>query len=137
MKTRKFLVIAMALMPLTTLAQAIDDSATRQNTISLAELRTGQLTEEEKAYLQDFMADLQNTADKINKNADQWAEETAKRGYPKKKTVKEKAELVDHYIFLLSTQLSDSTLNRFLDKEKVQQKLLFWQNYRESLERLL
>lgn len=137
MKTRKFLVIAMALMPLTTLAQAIDDSATRQNTISLSELRTGQLTEEEKAYLQDFMADLQNTADKINKNADQWAEETAKRGYPKKKTVKEKAELVDHYIFLLSTQLSDSTLNRFLDKEKAQQKLLFWQNYRESLERLL
>lgn len=65
------------------------------------------------------------------------AQETAKRGYPKKKTVKEKAELVDHYIFLLSTQLSDSLLNRFLDKEKAEQKLIFWQNYRQSLERLL
>lgn len=137
MKQFRFFVIAMAFMPFAAVAQSVDNSALQQNTISLSELQTSQLTEEEKAYLEDFKADLQNTAAKINENADQWAQETAKRGYPKKKTVKEKAELVDHYIFLLSTQLSDSLLNHFLDKEKAEQKLIFWQNYRQSLERLL
>jgi hypothetical protein len=61
----------------------------------------------------------------------------AKRGYPKKKTVQEKANLVDHYIFLLSTQLSDSRLNRFIDKQKVQDKITYWQNYRQALNKLM
>lgn len=137
MKHIQIFIAAMAFMPLAAMAQSVDNTDIQQNTVSLTELLTSQPTEEEKAYLENFKADLANTAAMIEENADKWAQETAKRGYPKKSTVKEKAELVDHYIFLLNTQLSDSTLNRFLDRDKAEQKLEFWQNYRQSLERLL
>lgn len=139
MKHLKMTIVALALFPFVAMAQSVDDnSSLQQATISLSELSSmADLTAEEKEYCENFKQDLQNTAEKINENSEVWASETAKRGYPKKKTVKEKASLVDHYIFLLSTQLSDSRLNRFIDKDKVQEKLTFWQNYRESLEKLL
>ncbi len=138
MKHLKNAIVAIALFPFAAMAQSVGSSSTQQATISMSELSDiANLTEEEKAYYEDFKQDLQNTAEKINENSEVWAQETAKRGYPKKKTVKEKASLVDHYIFLLNTQLSDSRLNRFIDKEKVQDKLTYWQNYRESLEKLM
>jgi flagellar biosynthesis chaperone FliJ len=108
------------------------------NTVSASELESAAgLTSEEKAYRDRFISDLQTTGQKINENAEVWQQETAKRGYPKKKTVQEKARLVDHYIFLLSTQLSDSRLNRFIDKQKVQNKITYWQNYRQALNKLM
>ena len=79
MKQFRFFIITMAFMPFAAVAQSVDNSALQQNTISLSELQTSQLTEEEKAYLEDFKADLQNTAAKINENADQWAQETGKK----------------------------------------------------------
>ncbi len=107
-------------------------------TVSASELESAaKMTPEEKAYRDQFVSDLQATGRKINENAQVWEQETAKRGYPKKKTVREKAHLVDHYIFLLSTQLSDSRLNRFIDKQKVQDKITYWQNYRQALDRLM
>ncbi len=138
MKHLKMTIVALAFFPFAAMAQSVGNSSLQQGTVSLSELSSmTDLTDEEKAYCESFVQDLQNTADKINENSEVWEQETAKRGYPKKKTVKEKASLVDHYIFLLSTQLSDSRLNRFIDKDKVQDKLTFWQNYRESLEKLL
>ena len=138
MKTLKMTILALAFFPFVAMAQSVDNSTLQQATISLSELSSlTDLTDEEKEYYENFLQDLQNTGEKINENSDVWAQETAKRGYPKKKTVREKASLVDHYIFLLNTQLSDSRMNRFIDKEKVQEKLTFWQNYRQSLEKLM
>lgn len=141
---KNFLTI-LAIMPLAAMAQSTyeninsDGSTVKQQaSVSLDDLTsTSEMTEEEKSYREKFLADLKATGEKINENADQWAAETAKNGYPKKKTVKAKAELVDHYIFLLSTQLSDSRLNRFIDKAKVQDKITYWQNYRKNLEKLM
>lgn len=134
-----------AFMPMGAMAQSTYESiqndgltAQKQGTVSAEDLASmANMTAEEKAYRQQFLKDLEETGQKINENAEQWAQETAKRGYPKKKTVKAKAELVDHYVFLLSTQLSDSRLNRFIDKEKVQDKITYWKNYREKLESLM
>lgn len=118
--------------------QSEGQTAQKQGTVSADDLASmANMTAEEKAYRQQFLKDLEETGQKINENAEQWAQETAKRGYPKKKTVKAKAELVDHYVFLLSTQLSDSRLNRFIDKEKVQDKITYWKNYREKLNSLM
>lgn len=142
---KKVLVIALAAMvlPLTAAAQSsyeeINDTAKmQQHVVSINDLLAAtQETAADKAYRESFTKDLTATAQKINENATQWAAETAKRGYPKKKTVKAKAELVDHYVFLLGTQLSDSRLNRFIDKAKVQDKITYWKNYREQLNKLM
>lgn len=141
---KKVLIALTALaMPLAVSAQSVSTvedlgQTDQQKTVSASELEaTASMTPEEKAYRDNFVKDLEEAGKKINENAEVWAEETARRGYPKKKTVKEKAELVDHYIFLLSTQLSDSRLNRFIDKQKVQDKITYWQNYREQLNKLM
>ena len=130
--------MALAMLPVAAFAQSIYEpiggtgsQAEQKAGISVDELlAAGKETAEEKAYRENFVADLQATARKI----DQWARETAKRGYPKKKTAREKAKLVEHYVFLLNTQLSDSRLNRFVDKQKVQEKITYWQNYLTKLQ---
>ena len=134
--------MALAMLPVAAFAQStyepiggIGSQAEQKAGISVDELlAAGKETAEEKACRENFVADLQATARKINANSDQWARETAKRGYPKKKTAREKAKLVEHYVFLLNTQLSDSRLNRFVDKQKVQEKITYWQNYLTKLQ---
>ena len=97
MKTLKMTILALAFFPFVAMAQSVDNSTLQQATISLSELSSlTDLTDEEKEYYENFLQDLQNTGEKINENSDVWAQETAKRGYPKKKTVREKASLVDH-----------------------------------------
>lgn len=134
--------MALAMLPVAAFAQSTYEpiggtgsQAEQKAGISVDELlAAGKETAEEKAYRENFVADLQATARKINANSDQWAREIAKRGYPKKKTAREKAKLVEHYVFLLNTQLSDSRLNRFVDKQKVQEKITYWQNYLTKLQ---
>ena len=143
----KFVLLGLAVLPMSAFAQSTYENINTQQqattdsstaTVSASELESAAgMTPEEKAYRDKFVADLQATGQKINENAEVWEQETAKRGYPKKKTVQETANLVDHYIFLLSTQLSDSRLNRFIDKQKVQDKITYWQNYRQALNKLM
>lgn len=138
------LTVALAVtLPLATSAQSTyenieTENTLRQDTVCVAELEAmNKMTAEDKAYRESFLKDLENTGNKINENAAQWAQEKAKRGYPKKKTVKAKAALVDHYIDLLNTQLNDKRLNRFIDRKKVQDKIDYWRNYRQNLNKLM
>ncbi len=143
----KLALLALLALPMSVSAQSTyehinalqqDTISSSKATVSASELESAEgMTPEEKAYRNKFISDLQATGQKINENAEVWEQETAKRGYPKKKTVQGKARLVDHYLFLLSTQLSDSRLNRFIDKQKVQDKITYWQNYRQALNRLM
>lgn len=132
-----------ATLPLATSAQSTyenieAENTLRQDTVCVAELEAmNKMTAEDKAYRESFLKDLENTGNKINENAAQWAQEKAKRGYPKKKTVKAKAALVDHYIDLLNIQLNDKRLNRFIDRKKVQDKIDYWRNYRQNLNKLM
>lgn len=132
-----------AVMPVAASAQssyeAIDSTSTSeqpaQNSISLDELTS--LTPEDKAYVDSFNIQLQKAGDEINTISAQWDAEKAKRGYPKKKTVKAKAAAVDAYVALLRQQLSDIRLNRFVDKDKVQSKIDYWEDYRVKLNKLM
>ena len=140
MKKILYLVIIALLMPLMASAQSSNDVIDLDldiltDSISASDLaKLGNLSAEDKAYRSKFLKDFKTTGQKINEISSQ---ETAKRGYPKKKTVKAKAALIDHYIFLMSTQLSDARLNRVIDKKKVQDKILYWQNYRTNIEKLM
>lgn len=143
MKKMLLTVALAATLPLATSAQSTyenieTENTLRQDTVCVAELEAmNKMTAEDKAYRESFLKDLENTGNKINENAAQWAQEKAKRGYPKKKTVKAKAALVDHYIDLLNTQLNDKRLNRFIDRKKVQDKIDYWRNYRQNLNKLM
>lgn len=143
MKKLLFTLCAAALMPIAASAQSsyevIDSTSTSaqttQNSISLDELTS--LTPEDKAYVDSFNVKLQKAGDEINTVSAQWDAEKAKRGYPKKKTVKAKAAAVDAYVELLRQQLSDTRLNRFIDKDKVQSKIDYWEDYRVKLNKLM
>ncbi len=143
MKKMLLTVVLAATLPLATSAQSTyenieTENTLRQDTVCVAELEAmNKMTAEDKAYRESFLKDLENTGNKINENAAQWAQEKAKRGYPKKKTVKAKAALVDHYIDLLNIQLNDKRLNRFIDRKKVQDKIDYWRNYRQNLNKLM
>lgn len=60
-----------------------------------------------------------------------------KRGYPKKKTVQRKIELVSQYIDLLKQQRDTPDLNQNLDTEKVNSKISMWQSQLDGLTALL
>ena len=143
MKKMLLTVALAATLPLATSAQSTyenieTENTLRQDTVCVAELEAmNKMTAEDKAYRESFLKDLENTGNKINENAAQWAQEKAKRGYPKKKTVKAKAALIDHYIDLLNIQLNDKRLNRFIDRKKVQDKIDYWRNYRQNLNKLM
>ena len=63
--------------------------------------------------------------------------EVDKRGYPKKKTVKAKMELVSLYIDLLIQERDSPELNQNLDVDKVNSKIGMWQNQFDDLAALL
>ncbi|MBQ7421283.1 MAG: hypothetical protein IJV27_03980 [Prevotella sp.] len=89
------------------------------------------------SYYQEWLADYEETGRKINDISETYQKEVDKRGYPKKKTVKAKIELVDHYVQLLQTQLTDTRLNQNLDTQKVQDKITLWQGQLTDLQALL
>lgn len=74
----------------------------------------------------------------INEVAEQIDQETAKRGYPKKKTVKQKISLVTQYIQLLQYELDNpSVFPMDLDKGKINRKIQQWQEHLDGLNRLV
>ena len=74
----------------------------------------------------------------INDVAAQIDQETAKRGYPKKKTVKQKIALVEQYIQLLEYERDNpSILPMDLDKGKIERKIAQWQEHLDGLNKLV
>lgn len=89
------------------------------------------------SYYQQWLSQYEQVGTQINEISAQYDKEVAKRGYPKKKTVKAKIELVKQYITLLETQLTDSRLNDNLDTGKVKNKIAEWKKQESDLETLL
>lgn len=74
----------------------------------------------------------------INDVAAQIDQETAKRGYPKKKTVKQKIALVEKYIQLLQYEHDNpSVFPMDLDMGKIERKISEWQTHLDGLNRLV
>lgn len=74
----------------------------------------------------------------INDVAAQIDQETAKRGYPKKKTVKQKIALVEQYIQLLEYERDNPSIFPMdLDKEKIERKIAQWQEHLDGLNKLV
>ena len=74
----------------------------------------------------------------INDVAAQIDQETAKRGYPKKKTVKQKIALVEQYIQLLEYERDNQSIFPMdLDKGKIERKIAQWQEHLDGLNKLV
>lgn len=74
----------------------------------------------------------------INDVAAQIDQETAKRGYPKKKTVKQKIALVEQYIQLLEYERDNPSIFPMdLDKGKIERKIAQWQEHLDDLNKLV
>jgi len=115
------IVLSMLSMPLYSNAQSV---GTSNNTYK-------------SAYYEQWRADYETTGAQINEISEVYDQQVAKRGYPKKKTVKAKMTLIEHYVQLLQTQLTDPRLNEDVDKGKIQRKIDEWQTQYVMLQALL
>lgn len=115
---------------------ALTGTAKAQSTYEVVKADTVQNMQVD-SYYQQWLSQYEQVGTEINEISEQYDKEVAKRGYPKKKTVKAKIELVKQYITLLETQLSDSRLNDNLDKGKVRNKIAAWKKQQSDLENLL
>lgn len=95
------------------------------------------VSDKSSAYYQQWYTDYEQTGIKINDISAIYEQQVAKRGYPKKKTVKVKMELIEHYVQLLQNQLVDPRLNKDVDKEKIQRKIDEWQTQYVMLKALM
>ncbi len=85
-----------------------------------------------------WQSEYEQVGNEINEVADQIDQETAKRGYPKKKTVKQKIALVEQYIKLLEYERDNpSVFPMDLDKGKINRKITQWQEHLDGLNRLV
>lgn len=86
---------------------------------------------------QEWLARYQQVGDAINAVSDQYQLEINKYGYPKKKTIQKKIELVTQYITLLKQQRDSDELNQNLDVKKVENKIIMWEEQLNGLNYLL
>ena len=85
-----------------------------------------------------WQSKYEQVGNEINDVAAQIDQETAKRGYPKKKTVKQKIALVEQYIQLLEYERDNpSVFPMDLDKGKINRKITEWQSHLDGLNRLV
>ena len=89
------------------------------------------------AAYQQWLGQYEEVGRKINDISEQYQREVDKRGYPKKKTVQRKIELVSQYIDLLKQQRDTPDLNQNLDTEKINSKISMWQSQLDGLTALL
>lgn len=86
---------------------------------------------------QQWLSQYVEVGRKINDISAQYQREIDKRGYPKKKTVQAKMELVSQYIYLLKQERDTPELNQNLDVQKVNDKISLWQSQLDGLANLL
>ena len=131
MRVKKLLVIALLALPMMGMAQSryeeVNDSTPK------AKLENMKVN----AAYQQWLGQYEEVGRKINDISEQYQREVDKRGYPKKKTVQRKIELVSQYIDLLKQQRDTPDLNQNLDTEKVNSKISMWQSQLDGLTALL
>lgn len=86
---------------------------------------------------QQWLSQYEEVGSKINEISEQYQTEVNKRGYPKKKTIQKKIDLVNQYIQLLEQERDTPQLNQNLDTSKVNRKISLWQQQLADLKALL
>lgn len=131
MRVKRLLFVALIVFPMMGMAQSryeeVNDSTPK------AKLENMKVN----AAYQQWLGQYEEVGRKINDISEQYQHEVDKRGYPKKKTVQRKIELVSQYIDLLKQQRDTPDLNQNLDTEKINSKISMWQSQLDSLTALL
>lgn len=131
MRVKRLLFVALIAFPMMSMAQSryeeVNDSTPK------AKLENMKVN----AAYQQWLGQYEEVGRKINDISEQYQREVDKRGYPKKKTVQRKIELVSQYIDLLKQQRDTPDLNQNLDTEKVNSKISMWQSQLDGLTALL
>lgn len=131
MRVKRLLFVALIAFPMMGMAQSgyeeVNDSTPK------AKLENMKVN----AAYQQWLGQYEEVGRKINDISEQYQREVDKRGYPKKKTVQRKIELVSQYIDLLKQQRDTPDLNQNLDTEKINSKISMWQSQLDGLTALL
>ena len=131
MRVKRLLFVALIAFPMMSMAQSryeeVNDSTPK------AKLENMKVN----AAYQQWLGQYEEVGRKINDISEQYQREVDKRGYPKKKTVQRKIELVSQYIDLLKQQRDTPDLNQNLDTEKLNSKISMWQSQLDGLTALL
>lgn len=131
MRIKRLLFVALIAFPMMSMAQSryeeVNDSTPK------AKLENMKVN----AAYQQWLGQYEEVGRKINDISEQYQREVDKRGYPKKKTVQRKIELVSQYIDLLKQQRDTPDLNQNIDTEKVNSKISMWQSQLDGLTALL
>ena len=131
MRVKRLLFVALIAFPMMSMAQSryeeVNDSTPK------AKLENMKVN----AAYQQWLSQYEEVGRKINDISEQYQREVDKRGYPKKKTVQRKIELVSQYIDLLKQQRDTPDLNQNLDTEKINSKISMWQSQLNGLTALL
>lgn len=131
MKVKKLLAVALLAMPMMAMAQSTYEPI--GGTVKSSTLENMTVS----AAYQQWLSQYEEVGRKINAISEQYQKEVDKRGYPKKKTVKAKMNLVSQYIALLKQQRDSPELNQNLDVTKVNSKITLWENQLVGLTALL
>ena len=131
MRVKRLLFVALIAFPMMSMAQCryeeVNDSTPK------AKLENMKVN----AAYQQWLGQYEEVGRKINDISEQYQREVDKRGYPKKKTVQRKIELVSQYIDLLKQQRDTPDLNQNIDTEKVNSKISMWKSQLDGLTALL
>lgn len=131
MRVKKLLVIALIAFPTMVMAQSTyEPVGSSDNKIPLENKTVNPV-------YQQWLSQYVEVGRKINDISAQYQREVDKRGYPKKKTVQAKMELVSQYIYLLKQERDTPDLNQNLDVQKVNDKINLWQSQLDGLANLL
>ena len=131
MRVKKLLVMALIALPTMVMAQSTSEPVGRSDNKTPLENKTV------NPVYQQWLSQYVEVGRKINDISAQYQREIDKRGYPKKKTVQAKMELVSQYIYLLKQERDTPELNQNLDVQKVNDKISLWQSQLDGLANLL
>lgn len=131
MRVKKLLVMALIALPTMVMAQSTYEPVGSSDNKTPLENKTV------NPVYQQWLSQYVEVRRKINDISAQYQREIDKRGYPKKKTVQAKMELVSQYIYLLKQERDTPELNQNLDVQKVNDKISLWQSQLDGLANLL
>lgn len=131
MRVKKLLVMALIALPTMVMAQSTYEPVGGSDNKTPLENKTV------NPVYQQWLSQYVEVGRKINDISAQYQREIDKRGYPKKKTVQAKMELVSQYIYLLKQERDTPELNQNLDVQKVNDKINLWQSQLDGLANLL
>ena len=131
MRVKKLLVMALIALPTMVMAQSTYEPVGSSDNKTPLENKTV------NPVYQQWLSQYVEVGRKINDISAQYQREIDKRGYPKKKTVQAKMELVSQYIYLLKQERDTPELNQNLDVQKGNDKISIWQSQLDGLANLL